>query len=171
MSLDRAYFVILEESVKKLLKPDQRAFYEITGSYIDMLNLQWIYRGKKYYNLSPEELFNYTINKGCKFDYRKIKEFCYCKNIDDFVAVSESTAYGFMFKSNSVNGIFMEREMHKYLYAKLKHARRRFKLDISVILAYLEMINFEIRDIISIIENVRYGMEYEEAKEYLIKVI
>jgi V/A-type H+-transporting ATPase subunit C len=99
MSLDRAYFVILEESVKKLLKPDQRAFYEITGSYIDMLNLQWIYRGKKYYSLSPEELFNYTINKGCKFDYRKIKEFCYCKNIEDFIAAAESTVYGFMFKS------------------------------------------------------------------------
>jgi hypothetical protein len=27
------------------------------------------------------------------------------------------------------------------------------------------------RDIISIIENVRYGMEYDEARKYLIKAI
>lgn len=171
MALDKAYFSVIEENVKKLEKADQTAFFELYGSYIDMLNLQWIYRGKKYYNLSSEELFNYTINRGLKFNYVKIKEFCYSKDINDFIVMARKTPYAFMFKDENTSEIFMERRMNRYMYFKIKHAKQRFKLDLSVVLAYMELIEFEIRDIISMIENVRYGMNYEETKKYLIKAI
>jgi V/A-type H+-transporting ATPase subunit C len=171
MSLDRAYFVILEENVKKLPKEDQGVFYNLMGIIIDMLNLQWVYRGKKFYNLSPEEIFNYTINKGSKFNYRRIKEFCYARDIDEFKRYASQTPYAFMFKGDAEGDIFMERRMHRYAYFKLKSAKQRVKLDLSMVIAYLELIEYEIKDIISIIENVRYNMGYEEARKYLIKAV
>ncbi|SKA90488.1 V/A-type H+-transporting ATPase subunit C [Caloramator quimbayensis] len=171
MALDRAFFSVMEENVKKLDKRDQSAFFELYGSYIDMLNLQWIYRGKKYYNLTPEELFNYTINRGLKFNYVKIKEFCYSNNIQDFINKTKDTPYSFMFKENETQEIFMERRMNRYMYFKTKYAKQRFKLDLSVVIAYMDLIEFEIKDIISMIENVRYGMNFEETKKYLIKAI
>lgn len=171
MSLDRAFFSVMEKSIRKLDKKDQKAFYELYGSYIDMLNLQWIYRGKKCYNLSPEELFNYTINRGYRFNYDKIKEYCYVKDINDFIDKVRKTPYSFMFKDDERQDIFMERRINRYMYFKNKFAKQRFKLDLSVVLAYMELIEFEIRDVISMIENVRYGMEFEEAKKYLIKAI
>lgn len=171
MSIDKAYFYILEDSTKYLLKEDREAFYNLIGSSIDMLNLRWIYRGKKYYKITPEELFNYTVNKGNKFNYRKIKEFCYLSSINEFIDMAKETPYGFMFKGCPEDDIFIERRMNRYLYFKMKKAKKRYNLNLSVLLAYLELIEFEIRDIISMIENVRYEMDYEDTRKYLIKAI
>lgn len=171
MSIDKAYFHILDDSTKYLLKEDKDAFYNLVGSSIDMLNLRWVYRGKKYYRITPEELFNYTVNKGNRFNYRKIKEFCYCSSINEFLDKVKETQYGFMFKGCPEDDTFIERRMNRYLYFKMKRAKRKYSLDLSVLLAYLELIEFEIRDIISMIENVRYEMDYEETRKYLIKAI
>lgn len=171
MSLDKTYFSVLHEGVKHLSLNDRQVFYELYGSWIDMLNLQWIYRGKKYYNLLPEEIFNYTLNRGRKFDYRKIKQFCYARDIEDFVSQARTTPYAFMFKGDPEQDVFMERRMNRYMYFRLKSALHRFRMDISPVLAYLALIEFEMRDIISLIENVRYRMGYDEAQKYLIKAI
>lgn len=171
MSIDKAYFYILEDSVEHLLKEDIDVFNNLVGSSIDMLNLRWIYRGKKYYKITPEELFNYTVNKGNRFNYRKIKEFCYCNNINEFLDLARETPYAFMFKGCPGNDTFIERRMNRYLYFKMKNVKRKYNMNLSVLLAYLELIEFEIRDIISMIENVRYEMDYEETKKYLIKAI
>ncbi len=171
MTLDRAYFAQLEDNVKKLSKSDQQAFYSIIGSYIDMLNLQWIYRGKKYYRLSNEEIFNYTISRGFKFNLTDMKDFCYTKDLEEFVSKAKNTVYAFMFKGDSSQDIFMERRMRRYLYFRYKSAQRKMKLDLSMLLVYLELIEYETQDIISVVENVRYRMDYDEAKKYLIKAI
>jgi V/A-type H+-transporting ATPase subunit C len=76
-----------------------------------------------------------------------------------------------MFKVDVDMDIYMERRMNRYLYFKLKSVKTRFNLDISMVLSYLELIEFEIRDIISMIESARYGMDYDEARKYLIKAI
>lgn len=171
MALDRAFFTILENNVRKLDKADQKAFAELLGSQIDMLNIQWIYRGKKYYSLSPEEIFNYTISRGFRFNYVKIKELCYEKDSNELRQKLKDSHYSFMLKENESEDIFMERRMNRYMYFKYRHAKQRFSLDISLILAYMGLIEGEIHDIISMIENVRYHMDYEEAKKYLIKAI
>ena len=171
MALDTAFFNILEQNIGKISKNDIDAYYNLEGRYIDMLNLQWIYRGKKYFNLAPEEIFNYTINKGYIFNYRKIKNLCYASNIDEFVKKVKETPYGFMFKGDSTQDIFMERRINRYMYFKQKSALKNFQPDISMVLAYMNLREFEIRDIVSIIENVRYKMSFDDAKKYLIRQI
>lgn len=171
MSIDKAYFYILENSTKYLSREDRDVFYSIVGSVIDMLNLRWIYRGKKYYKITPEELFNYTVTRGYRFNYRKIKEFCYCSSINEFLEMVKETPYGFMFKGCPSDDIFIERRTNRYIYFKMKRTKQRYNPDLSVLLAYLELIEFEIRDIISMIENVRYDTDYVEAAKYLIKAI
>lgn len=171
MSLDKAFFSTLDEKVNKLSKADKEAFYELYGYYVDMLNLQWIYRAKKFYSLSPEEIFNYAANKGLKFDYKKIKDFCYSNRVDEFVEKIKSTPYTFMFKGDNMQDVFMERRLNRFMYYKIRTVKKKFKFDISSLLCYLQLIEFETKDIISMIENVRYGMDYEETKKYLIKAI
>lgn len=171
MSLDRAFFTILEQAAAKLPKEDKMIIEELIGSYVDMLNLRWIYRGKKYYNLSNEEVFNYSIINGYVFNYKKLKDFCYAGSEDDFIKMALETPYGFMFKADSDSDIYMERRMNRFLYFRYKGKMKKYSLSIAAVLAYLELIEFEIRDIISMIETVRYEMNYEEGKKYLIKAI
>jgi V/A-type H+-transporting ATPase subunit C len=171
MALDTTFFNTLEQNIKKISKNDIASYYNIEGRYTDMLNLQWIYRGKKYFGLAPEEIFNYTINKGKVFNYRKIKKLCYASNIDEFIKMVKETPYAFMFKGDSTQDIFMERRINRYMYFKQKSMLKCFKPDISMVLAYMNLKEFEIRDIISIIENVRYKMSFDDAKKYLIKQV
>ncbi|KRQ85903.1 V-type ATP synthase subunit C [Caloramator mitchellensis] len=168
MSLDRAFFVLLNENAKKLEEDDKKSFYEIYGTLSDMLNLKWIYRSKRYFNLSPEEIFNYTIDFGNKFNYSKIKEFCYSKSLEEFLSNASKTPYAFMFKGDEKQDIYMERRINRYMYFKLKKVFVKRELDISMVLALLELKEFEILDIISIIECVRYSIDVEESKKYLI---
>lgn len=171
MTLDKAFFSILEESAQKLRKSDQKRFYQIYGTYFDMLNIQMIYRGKKYFQRSPEELFNYSINQGFKFNYKKVKELCYCQDLKEFKQKISLTPYTFMLKGDELQDIFMERRMHRYMYFRLKRAIKSYAKDISSLLAILMLVDFEKRDLISIIESARYRLETETAGKYLIKEI
>jgi V/A-type H+-transporting ATPase subunit C len=44
-------------------------------------------------------------------------------------------------------------------------------MDLSISNAYLHLLEFEIRDIISILEAKKYGLSYYEIKEYLVRTI
>jgi len=171
MTLDKAYFYALKENAYKLKKRDRLVFKELMGTYIDMINIQLIYRGKKYYKLSPEELFNYSMDDGFRFNYKKILQLCYTKNDQEFKAIVGETPYAFMLKGDPNQDLFMERRMNRYMYYQCRSALNKFAGDISSLLAFLQLVEFEIKDLISLIENVRYGMEYEEARNYLIKAI
>lgn len=50
---------------------------ELLGINIDILNVQWIFRGRYYFNITSEELFNYAANGGAKYDFRSLENFCY----------------------------------------------------------------------------------------------
>ncbi|MCX7694434.1 MAG: V-type ATPase subunit [Caloramator sp.] len=171
MVLDKTYFSILFKKIKKLTKTDKKAFFEVFGPIIDMINLQWIYRGKKFYNMYPDELFNYTIDGGGKLNYKIIKELCYSKSIDELEEKIKLTSYSFLIKGDDMQDIYMERRMNRYVYYKLINTIRKNKRDISNVLALMQIIEFEIRDIVSITEIVRYGIDYNQSNNFLIKAV
>lgn len=166
MALDKAYFVLLLKKIKKLSDKDKKAFLDIFAPYIDMMNIQWIYRGKKFYNLSPEELFNYCIEGYGYLNYVKLKELCYSKSLDEFEGKVRETDYSFLIKDGEDKDIYMERRMNRRMYYKLKLIKSKNMRDISLVLSLIELIELEIRDIVSITEIVRYSMGIEEAKNF-----
>ncbi|MBZ4663059.1 MAG: V-type ATPase subunit [Caloramator sp.] len=171
MVLDKTYFSILFKKIKKLSGTDKKAFFEVFGPIIDMINLQWIYRGKKFYNMYSDELFNYTIDGGGKLNYKSIKELCYSKTIEELEDRIKLTPYSFLIKGDDMQDIHMERRMNRYIYYKLINIIRKNKRDISNVLSLMQIIEFEIRDIVSITEMVRYGIELSQSNNFLIKAV
>lgn len=169
MTLDLAYFDLFYRSVKSLNKKDREIMESSQGINVDLLNIQWIYRGLKFYNLSPEELFNYTIAYGCEFSRIEIKELCYSRNIDEFQKKILDTRYSFLFDNENTKDIFMERRILRYQFFYLKKIKLAGKMDISQTIVYCLLLEMEIRDLISVVENIRYGMSGEEAKKFLIR--
>lgn len=170
MNLDRLYFNSLFESTDFLGKTDRNIYTDFLSENIDLLNIEWIYRGIKFYNLLPEELINYTLPNGKLFGYKELKELCY-GTVEDLKAKVSKTPYKEMVNEEKDIDLFMEIRLQRHLYNMFKNTFTKGKLDLSISNAYLHLLEFEIRDIVSILEAKKYGLSYYEIKEYLVRTI
>ncbi|MBU5428251.1 V-type ATPase subunit [Tissierella pigra] len=170
MNLDRLYFNLLRNSSKNLNKEDRLIFEEILGRNEDLLNIEWIYRGLKFYNLIPEELINYTLPYGYELNYKNLRKMCY-SNISGLEEMVLSTSYGFLFDTEKDVDLYMERRIQRYIYYRFLSAFKKAKFDITLPFAYFHLLEYEIRDIVSILEAKKYGLKKEEMKEYLVRKI
>ncbi|MCK5768052.1 MAG: V-type ATPase subunit [Candidatus Atribacteria bacterium] len=171
MALDMGYFNIVQNRKLGISNEDRKILKRWEGIIADLYNIQWIYRGKKFYNLSPEELFNYTINFGDKISLKIRKNMCYTKNLGDLYKITMSSVYGFLFKKEEVSrDIYMDRRINRFIYFKIKALIRKFPMSIIQTIGYVRLLEFEIRDIISIIESIRYDIPPQEAIKFLVKV-
>jgi V/A-type H+-transporting ATPase subunit C len=64
----------------------------------------------------------------------------------------------------------MERRINRFIYYKLRELSRKAPLSIIQTIAYVWQFELEIKDIISIIESIRYDLPREEAKKFLVKM-
>lgn len=171
MNLDRIYFKALHDQGDKFAGVDAKILKTLLGQNIDLLNLQWIFRGRKYYGLSPEEIVNYTLEGGYVFKYRKLKAISYLENLEDVIESIKASPYGFLFSEAEQSEIFFELEMEKFLYRNLNALRKTNHMNIVEPLVYLHRQEFEIRDLFTIMETKRYGISGEEAKHFLVRKI
>lgn len=169
MNLDRDYFKKLNAQVDKLDKSDQKPLREILGKNTDILNLQWIYRGRKFYGLGPEELLNYTLLGGHALRYRDLKALCYTKSVEDAVQFIREGPYGFLVEQPDYE-IFMELNMERYIYDEFQRLKRSSRLSIIESLVYMHQLEFEVRDLFTIFEAKRYGFGKPETLKYLVHV-
>ena len=171
MVLDMAYYSILQQEWDRLAPKDKKAIQYTFGIISDVLNIQWIYRGKKFYNIKPEIILNYTIKLCYKLCFKKVKELCYEEIIPGFLIKVKETPYGFLFKEDETTDIFMDRRMYIYLYIKLQAIDKSANMNIINAVSYILFLEFEVRDIISMIEITRYKVPLDQGKKYLIKEI
>mgnify|MGYP000170853847 CR=1 FL=1 len=171
MALDMGYFNIIQSRKLKISPKDMKILKKWEGMVADLYNIQWIYRGKKFYNLLPEELLNYSVNFGDKLSFKERKMMCYTKNLDELYQIITNTIYGFLFKKEEMSrDIYMERRINRFVYYKLKALDRQFPLSIIQTIDFVWSFEFEIRDIISILEAKRYDLPIEESRKFLVKV-
>ena len=61
MRLDRFYIETLWKAKNSLEREDKDAFASWLGTDIDMMNIMWIYRGKKFWDFSNERIYTYIL--------------------------------------------------------------------------------------------------------------
>ncbi|MBN2260165.1 MAG: V-type ATPase subunit [Clostridiales bacterium] len=166
MVLDRVYFRNLKEIIIKLQGKDKKLMEELLGVNSDLLNIQWIYRAKKFYFLSPEEILNYTLESGLKYDFKRLKVFCYMDPIEDLVNIIMKTEYKVLFSDGD---IFMERNMERYLFYLLDSLIKKGNQTIIIPIAYMHKLEYEARDLYSILEGIKY--EVKNIDEYLVRIL
>lgn len=171
MALDMGYFDIVQSRKLNILSIDKHLIKKWESLLADLYNIQWIYRGKKFYQLSPEELLNYTINFGDRLSYKKRQRLCYSKNSEDLYHMTSGLIYGFLFKKEEMStDIYMERRINRFVFYQLMRLSKKFPLTIIQTIAYIWKLELEIKDIISIVESIRYKLSIEETKKFLVKM-
>jgi len=171
-SLERHYYDKLRRTIEKLPKKENKKLITTFRKGIDLLNLIWFYRGKRFYHLSREELLAYALQGGLRIKEEDIQKLTEVKTMDDFMRVVSAPKYeeyAFLFNHEKSIDLHMERRRERFLYFAFQSLFNSDDNGLSKVIAYIRMAEFEIADITSIIESKRYRMSAEETEEFLIR--
>ena len=163
MNLDKYYYRNLTESIKSLSKVDRDEFKKIFGVKIDLLNIIWIYRAKKYYDISPEEIFNFTIFGG-NYNSEKLLHLSYIDE-EEFEEEIKKSKYSILFADGRV--IRTGRTSKRLMYSIANKNFRRTD-GIGKFMSFLILLDSEIENIERILEATRFGLSKEEKLKYMI---
>lgn len=157
MQLDKFYFENLfnnlnTESSKKLI-----------GTKIDLENIIWIYRMKKYYNMPEEEIKKYIIE--VDYNLKCLNELIAIDDYKQIIEFLKKTKYKEIFETENEN---LEILIRKYMYNQYKKTFRQAKYDISTVISYLGMDKNQIENIINIVGGVEYKIDKQKIQEKII---
>jgi V/A-type H+/Na+-transporting ATPase subunit C len=139
---------------------------EVFNTQIELDNITKIYRLKKYYKSLPEDIIKVLNPTTVKIPRKTLIKWIETKTADEFVDALSTTAY-----KSSINRkdfVYIEYHMDSIMYNINKHFIR-FATDPNVVMiAYMNLLEIETRNIIDIIEGVRYKVETDKISKLLI---
>ena len=154
MIFDDYYYRNLWKTINALPKNEAEGFKKIVGADIDMLNIMWIYRGKKYFNFANEAIFAYLLPVRHRLSESQIRSLVNSSDEESFIAAVQSTPYAGLVEGIN-DGLAIE-ENFEYMMGKV--AKNVFRsASLSAIFAYAKLKEWEIWRITTVIEGVRYG--------------
>lgn len=139
---------------------------DVFNTQIELDNITKIYRLKKYYKSSPEDIIKVLHPTYVKIPKKILHKWVETKSADEFIEALSTTAY-----KSSINRkdfVYIEYHMDSIMYNINKHFIR-FATDPNVVMiAYMNLLEIETRNIIDIIEGVRYKVETDKIAKLLI---
>ncbi|MFO7612929.1 MAG: V-type ATPase subunit [Clostridia bacterium] len=167
MVLDMNYFKFLAGSIKKHLKgKDRKPLEDSFGVKTDVLNLLWIYRCKKYFNLPKEIIRSYVLPFNSRIKKETLNELIEAESVEAFGNIVAKTRYAEIFERDIDE--FFEVNFAEYMYNIHSGLFRKFPFTVSSAVDYIHMKEYELSNIISIIEGIRYGLRPEKIKKYVV---
>ena len=171
LALDSYYFEICFKFAQKELKGDEsKEVLSILGTRCDFLNMQWIYRTKKYYKVSNTKVYATLIPHYYKISADEIKQMVEAENLDEFFVIFDNSYYGKLsaklFKYKPGIEEFSMRTL-EYLYSKHKKDNPYSLASLSY---YLYSRELEISRVIEIIESIRYSLPPEDIVSNILKL-
>ena len=166
LTLDLYFYTSTWKEQKRLLKKDDlELFMRDRGSKIDLLNLQWIYRAKKYYNMKPADNYLLLIPIHYKLSTDQVKELVESPGLEEFEAAAAKTFYSRYY--NFRQDLTIEQMYAECLHHVYTVDRRRYPYSIAAINTYLFLKEEEIKKLTTVMECVRYSLNPSETLAYV----
>ena len=94
LALDLYYFQALWSKQRRNLKKQElEIFKRDYGTKIDLLNIQWIYRAKKYYHLLPPDIYSLTIPVHYRLNIEEFKALVEAPSVEQFEAKLQESSF------------------------------------------------------------------------------
>lgn len=166
MALDIYYFKrIWKQSLKLLKQDDQRVIVQSVGRQIDLLNLQWIYRAKKYFQMNPADIYAFIIPIHYKLTKEQVKKLIEAESAEEMKNQVVDTSYGDVAEIEHAS---LE-EMYTQILDKVHMMNmRKYPYSVACMDTYFYRKEREIGKLVTAIECVRYGLSVEETKTYVV---
>ena len=166
LALDLYHFTSVWKAKKRILKNKElELFTRDYGSQIDLLNMQWIYRAKKYYNMLPPDIYSLMIPIQYRIHLDEFKTLVEAPSAEEFSHLLENSVYGkkYNFEQNKT----IEQMYKECLHGLYLSDRRRDPYSIASIITYLFLKEEEIYKLTTAMECVRYSLSSKETLEYI----
>lgn len=169
-AIDREVLVLLLKAAEALSAGERRSVMRLLGVRFDLLNISWTYRSLRYYDLTPEE----RVARLLPFRYRlhgdSLRKMARAGEPDEFWTVLKTTAYREAFgESPPIEEMVMDRDVRRYIRQTAYKVFRQGRPDLSTVFAYLTLLESEIRDLATLIEDVRYDYDRRHAALFLAR--
>ena len=168
MALDQYYFANIWSVKEKLFK--RRDLEEITKAYgnkFDMLNLQWIFRSKKYYHMDPADIYALLIPVHYRLSKNDIASLVEAPDEAEFRKILDTTYYKKRFPELSPENL--EELYTLNLKTILETEARKYPHSVIMIYSYLYHKEHEVDRLTTAVECVRYGLSAAEILDYIHK--
>lgn len=136
------------------------------GSQIDILNITRIYRLKEYYNCEPANINLHIIPIYYNLKKSTIENMINSKTSKEVLDIVDTTPYSKLFQNSKFP--YIEQYLYNFIKMFSKLIMRSGIPSINVSIAYLNLKEIEIKNIISVIEGKRYNMNVDEIKKHFL---
>lgn len=160
------YSQMWKQGRKVLSKADLEVYTRNLGTEIDLLNLQWIYRAKKYYNMLAPDLYAMLIPIQYRLSKAQFKALVEAPSLEEFFRIlNDGTSYGRKYTFDEKDNVEAIVNHHlEYLYMT---AYRKKPYSMASLVSYLFMKEKEIKIITTVLECVRYGLPPAKTLQYV----
>lgn len=165
-ALDLFYFTSFWKNLNKLYSKKQSKILNQTyGSKIDMLNILWIYRSKKYYKMTSADIYALIIPIHYKLRKETLHAMIESETLGELSEILTGTYYAKQFEGIQVST--MEKMYHTLLDKFFRDSFRQNPYSIACINTYLYHKEHEIEKLTAALEGIRYGLPPDKILNYI----
>lgn len=171
LTLEKYVFGRLLKTGNMLSKQDAGIFRRMVGLEIDIKNLDWINRFKKYYELNAPEIDTMLIAGGYRLGEKEIRGYLAGENLAA-VIIELSQGHSVQIPGAVEGDIPFESLEFFYdllLFEEAKRAFMAFPFSIGAVLGYFYLIRIEMRNLKILLEGKHYELPSEEIESMLIR--
>ena len=167
--IENALYRYLLEKIYSIIErtdgDEQRALHDMFDTNIDLRNFTRIFRLKKYYKLPTDEIKKHLLPFGT-LRPKQIDDLCNASDTKELFALMKQTSSGKFI--SKMEYTFILEIPRRALYEKSYHNMYFSGSPTVVLIAYYNLAEAEINNIINIIEGVRYKADTEKIRKLLI---
>ncbi len=174
MALDSFFMTNILSGGGKLPGSEGRGVRHIFGTRADLINIYWIYRGRRFFSMSPEEALSLTLPVRYRLKFGALSAIAFAPDTPSMIDILRSGPYGDAFGELGENSaveadeMTLEHNLYRVLFRISGAVFRSGSPGVHAVLAYLTLRELEVKDLFTIIECVRYGYDRDKSREFLI---
>lgn len=166
--LDIYYFKRVWEMKDTVLKgAERKAIKHTIGCQIDLLNIMWIYRSKKFYDIDLSKIYATVIPVHYKLKNEQLTKLVEAATINDFMAILSTTYYGRNMKEPTEGSI--ENAYRVTMNKIYKQNEKLHPASIAPIYSFFHLKEQEIDRLTTALECIRYSLEPKEVLNYVLQ--
>jgi len=173
IALDIRYYRDLAAAIMRLRGSEGEQARRLLGTWLDALNIQWAFRHRIYYHLSPEEIINYTLWNTIRTDTDLVRDIALGASPDEILirvwgegAIDPSFLEGVEDEAQMV--LRLELALTRYWQSLARRAVRGYPFGLGAILGYVVLVELEVRDLVTILEGKGMGWDHQRISQRLI---